>query len=72
MTPRQQITVTGSSYEILAELSSGGMGNILLARRTGAHGFKKLFAIKTVRAEYRDEPNIKTMFLDEARLVAQL
>ncbi len=58
--------------EILAELSSGGMGQVLLGRRHGAHGFEKLVAIKTIRADLLERATIRSMFLDEARLVARL
>src|SRR5438105_12247500 len=58
--------------EILAELSSGGMGEILLARKVGAHGFEKLVAIKTIRGDLGRRGDIRLMFLDEARLMARL
>lgn len=58
--------------EVLALISSGGMGDVLLARRTGAHGFAKLVAVKTIRPELAKRPEIRAMFLDEARLVARL
>jgi eukaryotic-like serine/threonine-protein kinase len=59
-------------YEILGELKRGGMGEVLLGRRRGAHGFERLCAIKTMRAERRADPELRTMFLDEARLLARL
>jgi serine/threonine protein kinase len=59
-------------FEILAKLSSGGMGDVLLARRRGAHGFEKLVAIKVIRGDLARRPDIRAMFLDEARLVARL
>lgn len=58
--------------EVLALISSGGMGDVLLARRTGVHGFAKLVAVKTIRPELAKRPEIRAMFLDEARLVARL
>jgi serine/threonine-protein kinase len=58
--------------EIVARLSSGGMGEVLLARRVGAHGFEKLIAVKTIRADLVHAENVRRMFLDEARLVARL
>jgi serine/threonine protein kinase len=65
-------TQTIAGFEILAKLSSGGMGDILLARRRGVHGFEKLLAIKTIRGDLARRPDIRAMFLDEARLVARL
>lgn len=59
-------------YEILAALKSGGMGDVLLARRRGPAGFEQVCAIKTVRAELSATPLARTMFLDEARLLARL
>lgn len=61
-----------AGFDILAKLSSGGMGDVLLARRRGAHGFEKLLAIKTIRGDLTRRPDIRAMFLDEARLSARL
>ena len=58
---------TLGGYEVLAALKSGGMGDVLLARRVGAHGFEKLVAIKTMRAEFRDRQDARKMFFDEAQ-----
>jgi eukaryotic-like serine/threonine-protein kinase len=63
---------TLGEYEILHALKSGGMGDVLLARRRGPAGFEQVCAIKTVRAELSTTPLARTMFLDEARLLAQL
>lgn len=59
-------------YEVLAELSRGGMGEVLLGRRVGAHGFERLVAIKTIRAELSGAADVRSMFLDEARLMGRL
>jgi hypothetical protein len=59
-------------YEILSALKSGGMGDVLLARRHGPAGFEQLCAVKTVRAELAATPVARAMFLDEARLLARL
>lgn len=61
-----------SGFEILTKLSSGGMGDVLLARKKSAHGFEKLLAIKTIRGDLARRTDIRAMFLDEARLVARL
>jgi serine/threonine-protein kinase len=58
--------------EILALLGEGGMGEVLLAKKRGAHGFTKLFAVKTVKADLAKRSDVRAMFLDEARLVASL
>ena len=59
-------------YQLLHALKSGGMGDVLLARRRGPGGFEQLCAIKTVRAELAETPLARAMFLDEARLLARL
>ncbi len=48
------------------------MGQIYLARKHGTGGFEKLVAIKTILGEYSAHPELRTMFLDEARLLSRL
>jgi serine/threonine protein kinase len=68
----QEETQLIAGFDMLAKLSSGGMGDVLLARRRGAHGFEKLLAIKTIRADLARRTDIRAMFHDEARLSARL
>lgn len=70
MVPEETLVIQG--FEILTKLSSGGMGDVLLARRRGAHGFEKLLAVKTIRGDLAKRDDIRAMFNDEARLVARL
>ena len=72
MTERDDSLVSISGFEVLTKLSSGGMGDVLLARRRGVHGFEKLLAIKTIRGELAKRLDIRAMFLDEAKLSARL
>ncbi len=64
-------TLLGDS-EVLHAIKSGGMGDVLLARRRGAGGFEQLCAVKTIRGELAAAPVARTMFLDEAKLLARL
>ena len=64
-------TVLGDA-EVLHAIKSGGMGDVLLARRRGAGDFEQLCAIKTIRGELAAAPVARTMFLDEAKLLARL
>ena len=48
------------------------MGDVFLARRVGPHRFSKLVAVKTIRRDLVDRPDVRAMFLDEARLVAKI
>lgn len=70
MVPEETLVIQG--FEILTKLSSGGMGDVLLARRRGVHGFEKLLAVKTIRGDLAKRDDIRKMFNDEARLVARL
>jgi eukaryotic-like serine/threonine-protein kinase len=58
-------------YSVVKTLGAGGMANIYLARATGKGGFEKWVAIKRAHAHLANRPNIVTMILNEARLVAR-
>jgi eukaryotic-like serine/threonine-protein kinase len=60
------------AYEILYELTSGGMGAVLLGRRRGPGSFEQLVAIKTILAEHAQTSTVRAMFLDEAAILARL
>jgi len=55
-------------YELIAELGSGGMARLFLARQSGPGGFSRRVAIKVIHPEIASDPEIVKMFLDEARL----
>lgn len=57
-------------YKLLALLGQGGMADVYLAQSKGAGGFQKLLVVKLAR--FTGDPMYATMFLDEARLAAQL
>lgn len=59
-------------YELIAELASGGMATVFLARNTGVAGFQRLVAIKRLHPHLAREPEFIEMFLDEARLAARI
>jgi serine/threonine-protein kinase len=59
-------------YTLLAKLATGGMGEVFLARSTADAGFQKLLVIKRLLPHLTDHPQFVNMFLDEARLAAQL
>lgn len=69
--PPREISTDGRIVP-LARLGVGGMGEVLLAQRTGAHGFEKLIAVKTIRADRAQHDDARRMFTDEARLLARL
>jgi len=57
-------------YELLCPIASGGMATVWLAQLRGKRGFEKLFAIKTIRTEFLEDPRFQEMFLDEARIAS--
>lgn len=59
-------------YELGPLLAKGGMAELHLARVAGPHGFRKYVVLKRIRAEWADDREFVAMFLDEARLAAQL
>jgi len=59
-------------YEVLKRLAQGGMGEVLLAQRTGADGFTSRVVIKRVLPQFGADAAFMTMFRDEARITGQL
>src|ERR1700753_2228296 len=59
-------------YEVLRPLATGGMADLFLARARGMHGFELLAVVKRIRPHLAANPEFVRMFLDEARLAAQL
>ncbi|MDX9980704.1 MAG: serine/threonine-protein kinase [Lentisphaeria bacterium] len=59
-------------YRIVREIASGGMGTIYEAMQLGANGFAKRVAIKTLLPRYASNKRFIDMFIDEAKLVADL
>jgi serine/threonine-protein kinase len=59
-------------YELLALLAVGGTAEIYLARIGGEAGFEKYVVVKSLLDHLADDAEFVKMFLDEARLGAQL
>ena len=60
-----------SGYIRVADLASGGMGRVdLCLRKHGA--FQRLYAVKRLHPHYREDEDMRTMFLDEARVAGLL
>lgn len=59
-------------YSLLHRVAVGGMAEIFLARQDGLEGFQKTICIKRIRPHLSSQPNFVRMFLNEAKLAAQL
>jgi serine/threonine-protein kinase len=59
-------------YRVIEKLESGGMAEVFRAESNGLQGFRKQVAIKRVLPHLSEKKNFISMFLDEARLSAQL
>lgn len=59
-------------YQLLFMLGQGGMGEVHLARLTGAAGFEKLCIVKTVLPSLMGDQNFIDRFHHEARVLVQL
>ena len=64
--------LTVAHYVLVREIARGGMGEIWLARQTGAAGFDRLVVLKRVIPGGGADESAMTMFLDEARIASQL
>ncbi len=59
-------------YHLLALIAIGGTAEIYLARIAGEAGFEKYVVVKCLLDHLADDADFVRMFLDEARLCAQL
>ena len=64
--------VLDGRYELLRTWSAGGMGTVWLARVRGFQRFEKFFAVKMPLPEFADDLLFRSMFIDEARIIAQI
>jgi len=59
-------------YVLLEKIATGGMAEVWKARRRGVEGFQKMVAIKKILPHLSDNEDFIEMFVDEAKLAAQL
>ena len=68
----QEVGSTANSYAILAKLATGGMAELFLARNASGAGIERYVVLKRVLSQRAHDETFVRMFLDEARLAAQL
>ncbi|MBI3183630.1 MAG: serine/threonine protein kinase [Myxococcales bacterium] len=59
-------------YLLDRKLAQGGMGEVFLARQSGPGGFERLCVVKRMLEVFASDSSFVRMFLDEARIAAQL
>src|SRR4026208_2509320 len=59
-------------YTLLERLAVGGMAEVFRAKISSSHGFEKILVIKRILPHLAADPNFVAMFIDEAKLTAQL
>src|SRR6201988_2699231 len=59
-------------YTLLQRLAIGGMAEVFRAKISSSHGFEKILVIKRILPHLAADANFVAMFIDEAKLTAQL
>ncbi|HUP50621.1 MAG TPA: TonB family protein [Thermoanaerobaculia bacterium] len=59
-------------YVLQEKIATGGMAEVWKARKRGEEGFQKIVAIKKILPHLSDNQDFIEMFIDEAKLAAQL
>ncbi|AKF79010.1 serine/threonine protein kinase [Myxococcus fulvus 124B02] len=59
-------------YQLVRKLATGGMAEVFLAKVAGPGGFEKTLVLKRILPHLVEDASFVEMFLEEARLVAQL
>ena len=67
-----EVGSTANNYQILAKLATGGMAEIFLARGASTAGVERYVVLKRIIRDKAHDDHFVQMFLEEARLAAQL
>ncbi|MFC1853400.1 serine/threonine protein kinase, partial [candidate division CSSED10-310 bacterium] len=59
-------------YDLIEKIASGGMAEIFLAKQSGVRGFAKIVVIKRIHKHLSSDAEFVAMFINEARVAAQL
>jgi serine/threonine protein kinase len=60
------------NYFLIEKIAVGGMAELYKAQQRGVQGFQKIVAIKRILPHFSENEDFVTMFIDEAKLAAQL
>ncbi|MBA3397459.1 MAG: serine/threonine protein kinase [Deltaproteobacteria bacterium] len=67
-----EVGSTANHYQVLAHLATGGMAELFLARGMSTTGVQRYCVLKRILRHRASDVEFVRMFLDEARLAAQL
>jgi len=67
-----QVLEEFGNYYLLEKIAVGGMAELFKSRQRGVHNFEKIVAIKRILPHLSDNDEFVRMFIDEAKLAAQL
>src|SRR4051812_9617453 len=59
-------------YLLLERIAVGGMAEVFVAKAFGVEGFERILAIKKILPTMGEDPELVSMFVDEARIAVQL
>jgi len=68
---KESVRIVGR-YALYGAIASGGMATVHFGRLLGPVGFSRTVAIKRLHAQFAQDPEFVSMFLDEARLAARI
>ena len=71
-TPTADNPIAFGRYTLLERLAIGGMAEVFRAKISSSHGFEKILVIKRILPHLAADPSFVDMFIDEAKLTAQL
>ncbi len=65
-------TLIDHKYELVEVAGSGGMATVWRAMQRGAAGFTRPVCVKRIKEQYAQDPTFRDMFIEEARVAAEL
>jgi serine/threonine protein kinase len=71
-TPDRENVRSLGRYSLIAQIGRGGMGVVYLGLVRGPAGFNKLFVVKELKPDLSVDPDVVSLFLEEARLSARM
>jgi serine/threonine protein kinase len=70
--PSLHVPLVLEQYSLYAELATGGMATVYLARMNAPGGFRRTVAVKRLHRHLARDPEVVSMFVDEAHLATRV